>query len=113
MSGHYVHVEISIASPGHTKIGKTVIMQYSPCHPSDGLHLQEIQALAAIVKNTLRNWGFHEPPDVGIHRGGAAAHTEQSKAAGEIDTGQDDEPLVEDADREMGIDPGIEDCGCK
>ena len=54
-----------------------------------------------------------QPPDVGIHLGGAAAHAEQSKASGEIDTGQDDEPLVEDADREMGIDPGIEDCGCK
>ncbi len=111
MSGHYVHVEISIASPGHTKIGQTVIMQYSPCHPSDGLHLQEIQAVAARVKDTLRKMDFHEPPDIIL--GGAAAHAEQSKAAGEIDTGQDDEPLVEDADREMGIDPGIEDCGCK
>ncbi len=63
MSGHYVHIEISVASPGHTKIGETVIMQYSPCHPSDGLHLQEIQAVAAIVKDTLRNMDFHEPPN--------------------------------------------------
>ena len=105
MSGHYVHIEISVASPGHTKIGDTIIMQYSPCHPSDDLHLQEIQAVAAIVENTLRNMDFHEPPDVGIHLGGAAAHAEQSKASGEVDTGTGYDEAAHDREK-MG--DGIE-----